>query len=129
MAGELQGLGRWRLLDVCAEGEFATIYLARSASAPATQPAVGLKVVRTESLHDQLQTEGFAERAVRAVAISGDVSHPAIVHVSEHGEVDGRLWAAMELVDGRSLDRIGGMVAIRVTDMLGDDWTVTWTRD
>ena len=35
-----------------------------------------------------------------------------------------------DLVAGTyTLDRIGGMVAIRVTDMLGDDWTVTWTRD
>ena len=108
MAGELQGLGRWRLLDVCAEGEFATIYRARADNAAATEPSVALKVVRSESLHDQLETEAFAARTSRAVALSDTAPDPIIARVMEHGEADGRAWAAMELIDGLSLDRIGG---------------------
>ena len=107
MAGELQGLGNWRLLDVCAEGEFATIYRARAADAGATEQSVALKVVRSESLHDALESEAFEKRGKCAVALSDTVAHPAIVRVREYGEVEGRGWASMELVDGISLDRIG----------------------
>ncbi|MGB0589374.1 MAG: hypothetical protein ACPGU1_06815 [Myxococcota bacterium] len=107
MAGELQGLGRWRLLDVCADGEFATIYRARAADAGATEQSLALKVVRSESLHDELESDAFEKRTKRAVALSDTAAHRAIVRVREYGEVDGRGWASMELVDGISLDRIG----------------------
>jgi hypothetical protein len=107
MVGELQGLGRWRLLDVCAEGEFATIYRARAADAGATEQSLALKVVRSESLDDELESDAFEKRAARAVALSDTASHRAIVRVREHGEIEGRGWASMELVDGLSLDRIG----------------------
>jgi serine/threonine protein kinase len=107
MAGQLQGLGRWRLLDVCAEGEFATIYRARSDEAAVTEPPVALKVVRSESLHEVLDAEAFADRAARAMALSDTAPDPIIARVRDFGEADGRAWLAMELIDGLSLDRIG----------------------
>jgi serine/threonine protein kinase len=107
MAGELQGLGRWRLLDVCADGEFATIYRARAADAGVTEQSLALKVVRSESLHDELESDAFEKRTRRAIALSDTAPHRAIVRVRDCGEVDGRGWASMELVDGISLDRIG----------------------
>ena len=107
MAGELQGLGRWRLLDVCADGEFATIYRARAADAGATEQSLALKVVRSESLHDELESDAFEKRTARAIALSDTAAHRAIVRVREQGEVDGRGWASMELVNGISLDRVG----------------------
>jgi len=94
-------------LDVCTEGQFATIYRARPGDAAATEADVALKVVRRESLHDQLEVEAFADRVARAVALSDTAPHPAIVRVREHGAADGRAWAAMELVDGLSLDHLG----------------------
>ena len=107
MAGELQGLGRWRLLDACAEGEFATIYRARAADAGATEQSLALKVVRSESLHDAMDSEAFEERTKRAMALGDTAPHRAIVRVRDFGKVDERAWASMELVDGLSLDCIG----------------------
>jgi serine/threonine-protein kinase len=47
-----------------------------------------------------------AERFRREAQLAASLSHPGIAHVYEVGEHEGRLWFAMQLVEGESLDRV-----------------------
>jgi serine/threonine-protein kinase len=42
----------------------------------------------------------FAERFNREADLAATLYHPPIVGVHDHGEIDGRLWIAMDYVDG-----------------------------
>jgi serine/threonine protein kinase, bacterial len=81
-----------RMLGSGVTGE---VYLAQD---PRSQRWVALKV-----LSPQLSSDGeFRQRFVTETALVANVYHPHIAEVHARGEFDGRLWTAMDYVEGSS---------------------------
>ncbi len=95
-----QTLGKYRLLEQLGRGGFATVHRALDTS---LDREVALKILDPLLMRDQAWTNRF-RREARAVA---RLSHPYIVTIFEVGEAEGRLFLAMQLIPGGSLeDRI-----------------------
>jgi serine/threonine-protein kinase len=60
-----------------------------------------------------------AERFLRESQLAAELDHPNVVTVYDAGETDGRLWIAMQFIDGEDLsdriDRTGGPLALEDT--------------
>jgi hypothetical protein len=82
-----------RLLGAGGMGE---VYLARHPRLPRSD---ALKVLAAQFTTDP----DFRARFEREADLAGALSHPAIVKVNDRGEFDGRLWMALELVEGTDL--------------------------
>lgn len=93
---ELGRLGRYVLLEELGRGGFATVYRARDTQ---LDRVVALKVLHPYWSEDPAFVERFKQEA-KAVA---NLNHPHIVIIFDTGEVNGRLFIAMEYVDGRTL--------------------------
>jgi serine/threonine-protein kinase len=92
-------LGRYEVLSKIAEGGMAVVYLGRLAGPAGFERPVALKVVRDEYALNPEFRGMFLDEA----KIVGRLMHPAIVQVHELGEEGGRLFIAMELLEGQSL--------------------------
>ncbi len=95
-------LGRYVLLDLLGEGGMAQVY---SAVDPELGRKVAIKLVRARATSSgSSATEGQARllREARAMAL---LSHPNVAPVYDAGTVEGRVFLAMELVDGQTLKR------------------------
>jgi tRNA A-37 threonylcarbamoyl transferase component Bud32 len=91
-----QTLGRYTIRAELGRGGFATVYRAFDSS---LEREVALKV-----LHPQLLTDrAFAQRFRREARALAGMRHPNIITVYEVDDVEGRLFIAMELVQGPSL--------------------------
>jgi serine/threonine-protein kinase len=66
------------------------------------QREVALKVLAPRIAHEPF----FAERFLREARAAARLNHPNIVQVYDFGEVAGRLYLAMEFVEGRTLGAI-----------------------
>jgi hypothetical protein len=89
-------LGRYTVRAELGRGGFATVYRAFDSS---LEREVALKV-----LHPQLTTDRtFAQRFRKEARALAGMRQPNIITVYEVGEADGRLYIAMELVNGSSL--------------------------
>jgi tetratricopeptide (TPR) repeat protein len=87
---------RYHLLDPIGAGAMGVVYLAFDTQ---LDRRVALKLIHTTHADAQdLERRLHAEAKVMA-----RVSHPNVVGVHEVGELDGKLFLAMELVDGRTL--------------------------
>jgi len=86
-------IGRYELLGAIGQGGMSTVYLARD---PELDRKIALKVVREDraSARDRMLAEG------RALAL---LAHPNVVVVHEVGTHEGRVFLAMELVEGETL--------------------------
>ncbi|MCA9873993.1 MAG: serine/threonine protein kinase [Anaerolineales bacterium] len=93
---ELGRLGRYELLAELGRGGFATVYRARDTQ---LDRIVALKVLHPYWSEDPAFVQRFKQEA-KAVA---NLDHPHIVTIFDTGEVNGRLFIAMEFVDGRTL--------------------------
>ncbi len=89
-------LGEFRILRRLGRGGMADVYLADQTS---LHRHVALKVLRTESLSDEVHLERFRREAEAA----GGLSHPNIVQVFTIGEADGVHYIAQEYVKGLNL--------------------------
>ena len=91
-------LGRYTLRGELGRGGFAIVYRAWD---PARVAEVALKV-----LHPHLAPDADARRRfLREAQLATQVQHPHLIRTFEAGEVDGRLYLAMELIEGHTLDR------------------------
>lgn len=88
-------LGRYVLIDVLGEGGMGRVMRAYD---PQLDRRCALKLVRPD-----LATTDAAARLVREAQAMAKVQHPNIVSVFDAGEVDGRFYVAMELVEGPTL--------------------------
>ena len=52
------------------------------------------------------ESDEFRQRFLREASICESLQHPALVKVHSHGEHEGRLYMALEWIDGSSLDRL-----------------------
>ncbi len=85
----------YRIERVLGEGGMATVYLAED---PKHHRRVAVKVMRPE-----LAATLGAERFLREVEISAQLSHPHILPVYDSGSADGVLYYVMPYVEGESL--------------------------
>jgi eukaryotic-like serine/threonine-protein kinase len=94
MTGET--IGRYELLDRIGRGSMGTVYRARDSG---SGREVAVKVMSAELSGDPELSERFRREALAAA----DLDHPNIVDVYDFGEHEGRLFMAMELLQGNDL--------------------------
>ncbi len=103
-------LGEFELLAEIARGGMGVVYRARQQR---LGRLVALKVLPPETQRDEIARARFASEAAAAARLR----HPGLVPVHEFGEVDGRLFLALELIEGPNLAdhvRRGGPLPPRV---------------
>src|SRR5436190_15676250 len=91
----MASFGRYEILDKLGEGAMGVVYRARD---PLGR-VVALKTLSAE-LGGEDELHRRFEREAEAI---GRLSHPNIVAVYDVGEVEGRLFMSMELLDGDDL--------------------------
>lgn len=92
-------VGRYVILQPVGHGGMGEVY---SAHDPELDRKIAIKVIRGDSVPtaDQSAARARLLREARAIA---RVSHPNVVAVFDAGTVDGRVFLAMEFVEGRTL--------------------------
>ena len=98
---ETRSLGRYRLLAEIGRGVMGTVYRA-------TDPLIE-RDVAIKTLHPTLSEEVMPEvreRFLREAKSAGRLNHPNIVTIYDVGEQDGIAYIAMELLEGRSLQKM-----------------------
>src|SRR5262249_58532527 len=89
MANTVQQLGKYRILAELGAGGFATVYKAVDTT---LDREVALKILHPPLLTDRRFVQNFRLEAKTLAALR----HPQLIAVYEVGEVDGRLFIAME---------------------------------
>jgi tetratricopeptide (TPR) repeat protein/predicted Ser/Thr protein kinase len=87
-------LGRFEIERRIGSGAMGVVY---SAHDPQLDRRVAVKLIKAPG------SKGTAGRFSREAKLMARLSHPNIVVVHDAGEVDGRLFIAMELIDGETL--------------------------
>jgi predicted Ser/Thr protein kinase len=89
-------LGDYEIVAVAGAGGMGIVYKATQRSLART---VALKVIREEIA----RTPEYRERFLREAQLAASVDHPHVVRVYDVGEAGGRLFLAMQWVDGEDL--------------------------
>lgn len=105
-------VGRYQVLAQLGEGAMATVY-------KAFDPSIGRELV-LKFLHADLCVDAeYRGRFLREAKAAGALSHPNIVTVFDVGEIEGRPYIAMELLDGGPLsDQLKKGVGVAFRDAL-----------
>jgi serine/threonine-protein kinase len=91
---------RYRVLRLLAQGSMGNVY--EGVQLPNKRP-VAIKVIRDELGHDPASSHRF----LREARLLTRIAHPNIVDVLDYGETpDGRLYLVMDLLRGKTLDKI-----------------------
>jgi eukaryotic-like serine/threonine-protein kinase len=94
--GVLRQVGRYEVRSRLGRGGMATVYRAHD-------PNIG-RDIAIKFLHASLaEDEECRTRFLREARAAGSLSHPHIAAVHDVGEIEGRPFMAMELLEGRSL--------------------------
>ncbi len=93
-------VGHYKIIDQIASGGMGVVY--RAENVVEGSRSFALKVIREEHAGDEIVRRRFLHEA----AVVDQLDHPHIVAVHERGEHEGRLFMAMELLEGRSLAEI-----------------------
>ena len=111
----LRQVGRYRINERLGRGGMATVFKAHD-------PDIG-RDVAIKFLHASLCADvEYHSRFLREARAAGSLSHPNIVTVHDVGEIDGRPYMAMELLDGRPLSEemaAGRKMALREVVVMG----------
>src|SRR5215831_11865674 len=89
-------VGRYRLLRLVGRGGMGEVYAAHD---PELNRKVAIKILRADSRPDDIEAARLAREA-QAVA---KLSHPNVVAIYDVGSSAGRMFLAMELVEGETL--------------------------
>jgi predicted ATPase len=104
--------GRYALLGILGDGGTARVFRAELQGPAGFRKPCALKVVRADARHPAAtETHVFDE-----ARIGGRLLHPNLVETYDVGERDGRLFVAMQLIDGltaRNLARLNGALPSR----------------
>lgn len=88
--------GRFRVERILGSGGMATVYLADMLGAGGFSRPVALKLIHTHLAHNRTFRTGFVNEA----RLGGTLLHPNLVSTLDFGEDDGRMFMALEYVDG-----------------------------
>ncbi len=91
--------GRYRLLELLGHGGMGEVWRAHDTE---TGRVVALKVLPPHLAQDHLFQERFRREAFAAAALN----EPHVIPIHYFGEIDGRLYVDMRLVEGRDLQSI-----------------------
>ncbi|WP_369807319.1 protein kinase [Mycobacterium sp. 852002-51057_SCH5723018] len=91
--------GKYQLLDKVGHGGMGQVYRAYDTS---TDRVVALKLLPTYLAEDPL----FEQRFRREARIAASLNDPHVVPIHGFGEIDGRLYVDMRLIDGRDLAQL-----------------------
>jgi HAMP domain-containing protein/predicted Ser/Thr protein kinase len=94
--GTMQQVGRYLIRERLGRGGMATVFKAHD---PTINREVAIKFLHASLCAD----DEYRARFLREARAAGGLSHPNIVVVHDVGEIDGRPYMAMELIDGVSL--------------------------
>jgi tetratricopeptide (TPR) repeat protein/predicted Ser/Thr protein kinase len=92
-------LGRFDILDVIGQGGMGIVIAAYD---PQLDRKVAIKVLRTRGLTGK-RRDKEAARLLREARAMAQLSHPHVVTVYEAGEIDERVYIAMEYISGQTL--------------------------
>lgn len=92
-------LGAFRILERLGEGGMCLVFRARR---DGDQRDCALKVLREDTARDERVRELFDTEAEVAQLLD----HPNLMRTYEAGQIDGRAYIAMELVEGATLERL-----------------------
>ena len=95
--------GRYRLLGVLGMGGMARVFDAELVRRSGFRKPIALKVAREDGLSDR---RAVREALTREARIGALLSHPNLVPVIDFGQVEGRLFLAMERVRGQTLAQL-----------------------
>jgi len=94
--GTMQQVGRYLIRERLGRGGMATVFKAHD---PTINRDVAIKFLHASLCAD----DEYRARFLREARAAGGLSHPNIVVVHDVGEIDGRPYMAMELIEGVSL--------------------------
>ncbi|MGC5568753.1 protein kinase domain-containing protein [Streptomyces sp. FR-108] len=103
--GGIPGLlvtGRYRLVESIGQGGMGRVWRAADET---LDRQVAVKEMRIDGM-DQEDARTRRERTLREARATARIDHPNVVRVYDVVDEGERLWIVMELVDGRSLDRV-----------------------
>jgi serine/threonine protein kinase len=91
--------GRYRLLDLLGRGGMGEVWRAYDT---VTDRVVALKVLPAQYAGDEV----FQERFRREARSAAGLDEPHVVPIHDFGEIDGRLYVTMRLIQGRDLQAV-----------------------
>ena len=106
--------GPYRLLALLGRGGMGEVFRAFDTT---TERVVALKVLPAHLADD----EGFKERFRREAHAAARLSEPHVIPIHSFGEIEGRLYVDMRLVDGHDLESVlkaGAMPIGRAVDII-----------
>lgn len=106
-------LGAFRILERLGEGGMCFVFRARR---DGHDRDCALKVLRDEAARDERVRELFATEA----EVSQILDHPNLMRTYDAGQIDGRAFIAMELVEGATLARLLGTLKARLLPLPPD---------
>src|SRR3954452_10698942 len=100
-ASQVASFGRYSLLEMVGRGGMGEVWKAHDS---ATDRIVAVKVLNKQFVNDDV----FQQRFHREARAAAGLNDPHVVPIHGYGEVDGRLYVEMRLIEGRGLDEVLG---------------------
>ncbi len=97
--GEVE-FGRYRLIELLGRGGMGEVWRARDTAA--NNRTVAIKLLPPHLAGD----DTFVARFRREADAAAQLSNPHIIPIHQYGEIDGRLYVDMRLIEGRDLQEV-----------------------
>ena len=91
--------GRYRLVELLGRGGMGEVWRAHDTS---TNRTVAIKLLPPHLAQDQT----FVQRFRREAEAAAQLNNPHIIPIHNYGEIDGRLYVDMRLIEGRDLQAV-----------------------
>jgi serine/threonine-protein kinase len=93
------GFGRYQLLGLLGRGGMGEVWRAHDT---VTERVVALKMLPPQFSDDAMFQQRFRREALAAARLSS----PHVIPIYDYGEIDGRLFVSMRLIEGRDLHAV-----------------------